>query len=316
MNWTRPIIACYILSLAQVIQALEYNKRIALTYDDAPLPDTYLSGAERANLLIKGLEKTGVKQAAFFITTQGIKSPEALARIQSYAKAGHVIANHSHTHPWLRNISAEEYLADIDRAEETLSLFENRRPWFRYPFLNEAPDKFKRDLVRKGLKERHLFNGYVTIDTFDWYLNSLFQKELESGNEVCLDALADLYVNMMVDAANFYEKIGRDLLNRSAAQTLLLHENDIAALFAGKLVKALKEDGWQIITADEAYKDPIAQLEPDTLYLGQGHLAALAYLNGKTSAELSHYATNEGAIKQAFVNKVLKATSCHKTATK
>lgn len=276
------------------------QKRIALTYDDAPRNDTVLAGADRAAKLIKGLKQAGVAQAAFFITTKGINSPQRLKRIQSYAAAGHVIANHSHTHPWLHSATQDTYLADIDRAEETLALFENRRPWFRYPYLNEAPTMEKRDAVREGLKARGLLNGYVTIDTFDWYLDNLYQKAIEEGREICLPALSRLYVHMLVDAANFYEQIAQETIGRSPAHTLLLHENDIAALFTVDMVKALQDDGWLIITADEAYADPIAQIAPETLALGAGRVAAMAVVKGRNPESLSLFATDEDKISEAF----------------
>ena len=50
---------------------------------------------------------------------------------------------------------------------------------------------------------------------------------------------------------------------RQPAQVIVLHETDIAALFIADLAKALRDDGWTIITADEAYADPISKLAPD-----------------------------------------------------
>lgn len=299
MGWiTSGLFTCLLLSNMTYAQSVQ--KRIALTYDDAPLADSFLSGKKRAAALISGLKEARVSQAAFFITTQGINSPRKLARIQSYATAGHVIANHSHTHPWLRNVTSSDYLANIDRAEETLALFENRRSWFRYPYLNEAPNKEKRDAIRQGLKARKIKNGYVTVDTFDWYLNSLFQEAKKQGQNICLPALSKLYTDMMVGAANFFNKAALETIGRSPAHTLLLHENDIAALFVLDLVNALKGDGWTIITADEAYNDPIADIEPDTLFLGQGRVAAIASTKGRTPQSFSHFAVKEDQIKKAF----------------
>jgi len=34
-------------------------------------------------------------------------------------------------------------------------------------------------------------------------------------------------------------------------------------MFVDDLAKALRDDGWQIVSADEAYADPIADMEPD-----------------------------------------------------
>ncbi len=286
-------------------QAEPGGRRIALTYDDAPRADTRMSGDERATLLLGGLKDAGVEQAAFFIVTSRINSPERLARVQSFAKAGHVIANHSHTHPWFSRVTAEEYLQEIDTAEMILQVFENRRPWFRYPYLNEAPDLARRDAVRAGLSERGLMNGYVTVDTYDWHLDALYQTALKTGEKVCMPALGKLYAEMLVGAANFFDTAAREYLNEVPAQVMLLHENDIAALFVGELVAALKADGWEIITADEAYNDPIASLSPDTKFLGMGRVAALSSLAGKPGREFTFLAVEEDQIDAAFKARVL-----------
>jgi hypothetical protein len=44
---------------------------------------------------------------------------------------------------------------------------------------------------------------------------------------------------------------------------MLLHETDIAALYIGDFVAELKRHGWTIISADEAFADPIAKAMPD-----------------------------------------------------
>src|SRR5690606_32004225 len=130
-----------------------------------------------------------------------------------------------------------------------------------------------------------------------------YQETLKAGGDVCLPALSKLYVEMMIGAANFNDQIARETLGRSPAHTLLLHENDLAALFVVDLVKGLKADGWKIVIADEAYADPIAAIEPDTQFLGAGRVAALAYLAGHSPDSLEHFATDENKIKQVYESK-------------
>jgi hypothetical protein len=61
---------------------------------------------------------------------------------------------------------------------------------------------------------------------------------------------------------------------------LLLHETDLAALFIPDLVAALRKTGWRIVSADEAYRDPIGRLQPD-VPSAQGTLTeALAWERG------------------------------------
>jgi len=49
-----------------------------------------------------------------------------VARITDYAEAGHLIANHSDTHPWASQTEIETYIADIDSAEQKLESFDKR----------------------------------------------------------------------------------------------------------------------------------------------------------------------------------------------
>jgi peptidoglycan-N-acetylglucosamine deacetylase len=67
-----------------------------------------------------------------------------------------------------------------------------------------------------------------------------------------------------VEAADFYDGLARQTIGRSPAHVILLHETDMAAMFIGDLVAALRKDGWEIITADKAYRDPIGKVVYDT----------------------------------------------------
>ncbi|MES2120543.1 MAG: polysaccharide deacetylase family protein [Pseudomonadota bacterium] len=263
MRW---LIAALLLLLSAAPAAAD--KRIALSFDDVPRGrGAFFTPDERTKRLIAGLRQAGVKQAAFFVVPGQIGRKDGVGgaeRIAAYVAAGHVIANHSFTHRHLNQLSAEEYLADLDRAEAWLKGREGRRPWFRFPFLDEGgPDKAKRDAVRAGLKARGLINGYVTAEGSDWNIETLTQQAKAAGKSMDMAALRDLYVETMVGAADFADQLSQKTWGRQPAQVFLLHETDVAALFVADLAAALRKDGWTIITADEAYADPIARLAPD-----------------------------------------------------
>ena len=89
---------------------------------------------------------------------------------------------------------------------------------------------------------------------------------------------------------------------------LLLHETDLAALFIVDLIEGLRAAGWTIVTMDEAYSDPIAAVEPDTLYLGGGRVAALANVAGRSPQSLIHPRTSEAALARLFEERVIVRT--------
>ena len=247
-------------------RAIVIDKRIAFSFDDAPRgKGAFLEPDERPRLLIQALETGGIKQAVFFINPGRITATDHdAADIAAYAKAGHLLANHTANHSKLSAVSVKAFLADIDAAEEWLKDKPNYRPWFRFPFLDEGQkNRSKRDAVRAGLKKRGLMNAYVTVDASDWYMEEQALNASKSGKTMDWNALRDLYVESYVQSADFSDELARRTLGRAPVQMILLHETDLAAMFVDDLAAALKADGWTIVTADEAYRDPIAYMEPD-----------------------------------------------------
>jgi peptidoglycan/xylan/chitin deacetylase (PgdA/CDA1 family) len=244
-------------------------KLISLSFDDVPRGrGAFLSPNERTAKLIAALEAAGVQQAAFFVNPGQISNFGDAAggadRIAAHVKAGHVIANHTYKHPHLSARTAEAYLAEIDQAEAWLGKQPGHRPWFRFPYLDEGgSDKVKRDAVRAGLKARGLRNGYVTVDASDWNMDQLTANAVKSGRKIDMDALRDLYVETHVEAANFSDALMVRTIDRSPAHVLLLHETDLAALFIGDLVDGLRKAGWEVVTADTAYADPLHKVVTD-----------------------------------------------------
>ena len=222
---------------------------------------------QRTIRLIAGLHKAGVKQAAFYLVPGQIGHDDGIGgeeRIEAYVAAGHVIADHSFTHPHLSELSVADYMANVDKAEAFLKGREGRRPWFRYPFLDEGQgDKAKVAAVRAALKARGLHNGYATVDGSDWYIEAMTADAVAAGKKSTWTGFASSTSTTMVGAADFADSLARKTWHRQPAQVIVLHETDIAALFIPDLVAALRKDGWRIVTADEAYADPISKLAPN-----------------------------------------------------
>jgi len=261
-------ILLFLLLLAISWSGAEAQKRIAFTFDDVPRGrGAFFTPDERTIRLIAGLHKGGIKQAAFYLVPGQVGHDDGIGgeqRIEAYVAAGHVIADHSFTHPHLNELTVADYMANVDKAEAWLKGREGRRPWFRYPFLDEGgDDKAKVAAVRAALKERGLQNGYATVDGSDWNIESQVADAVRAGKKIDMDALRDLYVSTMVGAADFADQLAQKTWDRQPAQVIVLHETDVAALFIADLAHALRKDGWTIITADEAYADPISRLAPN-----------------------------------------------------
>lgn len=290
--------------------AHESERRIALTFDDVPRQrGAFFTPDERSKKLIAALKSAGVEQVAFFIIPGRLPNLDGVGgedRIAAYVAAGHVIANHSFAHRRLSEVPAEQYLADIDATEVWLKGRPGYRPWFRFPYLDEGgSDKVKRDAVRQGLRKRRLQNGYVTADGSDWYLETLTLEAANAGKIMDTDALRKLYVSSQMSAIEYHDDLARRTLGRSPAHVLLLHETDIAALFIGDLVAELKRHGWKIITADEAFADPIRSLAPDVPF-SAGTLTGSAAWQNNVKPPLWPIWMATGLVQFLFDQRVIK----------
>jgi peptidoglycan/xylan/chitin deacetylase (PgdA/CDA1 family) len=302
-------ILLFLLLLTVSWSGAEAQKRIAFTFDDVPRGrGAFFTPDERTRRLIAELQKGGVKQAAFYIVPGQIGHDDGIGgeeRIAAYVAAGHVIANHSYTHRHLNQLRAAEYLADLDKAEVWLKGREGRRPWFRYPFLDEGgDDQRKVDAVRTARKKRGLRNGYATVDGSDWNIVGLTVDAVKAGKAIDMIALRDLYVETMVGAADFADRLSRKTWGRQPAQVIVLHETDLAALFIADLAAALRKDGWTIITADEAYADPISKLAPQVPY-ANGTLVELAAWEKGLPKPRWYERNDEALAKTLFDRRVL-----------
>jgi peptidoglycan-N-acetylglucosamine deacetylase len=308
MRW---LIALYALLWA-VFPAFA-SKRIALTFDDIPRGQgAFFTPDERTARLIAALRAAKVRQAAFFINPGQLATPQGEdgeKRIAAYVAAGHVLANHTNTHMGLSANSVADYLANVDAAEAWLMDRQGRRPWFRFPYLDEGgTDKAKRDAIRAGLAARGLRNGYVTADGSDWFLDDLVNKARAAGKELDMEQLRRLFVRMHVSGAESSEDLARQTLGRSPGHVMLMHETDITAMFLPDLVAELKRHGWTIITADEAYRDALKDAFPDTPN-ARGDLISALTVEKKAQWPIWPIAIHPAIAEPLFNERVVKKAS-------
>ncbi|MGQ2933657.1 MAG: polysaccharide deacetylase family protein [Sphingopyxis sp.] len=299
-------LAIFFLLLAQPAHA---QKQIALSFDDVPRhAGAFFASDERAQRIIAELKKAKAPQAVFFVVPGAIGQGDGVGgaeRIAAYVAAGHVIANHSNSHKRLSTTDTAAYLADLDAAEVWVKGRPGYRPWFRFPFLDEGgKDKAKRDALRAGLAARGLRNGYVTAESSDWHLESLTREAVQAGKTIDRKALGDLYVSWHVEAADFADAMMRRVTGRQPVQMLLLHETDLAALHIGDLVRALRNAGWTVVSADTAYADPIGKEMPDTPAANGTLTEALAWAAGVPAPRWYRYNQTDLATA-VFNDKVL-----------
>src|SRR5215831_4505028 len=138
-------------------------KQVALTFDDGPHP-------KYTEQVLALLRKYGLR-ACFFEVGVNLGAVEGdkvtLSRTADVAKkildAGHVIANHSYSHPVLAKLPEAERNSEIDRTNLLLERVAGRKPeLFRAPYGARSKDILDR-ISSEGLR-----SVMWTIDSLDW----------------------------------------------------------------------------------------------------------------------------------------------------
>ncbi len=293
---SRLVVCTLSLLIAPILAARE----IALTFDDAPTPDSALmTGQERTKRLIDALVAAKVPDTLFFVKADYINS-DTQKRLEHYAAAGFHLANHSYSHKSASELGTLDYPSDVYKAHLLLKPLKNFLPYHRFPYLHYGKDVAAITSLQQSLTELGYKDGYVTIDNFDWYISSLLTKAAEEKKTINYDRARKFYVEMLYESIEFYDEIAKKSLGRSPQHVMLLHENDAAVLFVGDLIAHLRSKGWKIISPQQAYQDPIARNFPNVAFHKQGRVAAIANSKGIPESELRHASENTEYIDKAF----------------
>ena len=264
--------------------SLAYSKEISISFDDAPRGDNhYFPGEQRAGKIIKALKKVGVDKVIFYSNPGKIKKDkEKFDRLMRYHKAGHLIGNHTFDHLSANKVTSEEFLKNFNLADDYLVKMKVRSKFFRYPYLRRGETQKKINTIHKEIIERGYIDGYVTVDNYDFYMDHLFQQALKNKKKINFGNLKKFYVETLMKSVRFFDNLSTKELKHEAKHVLLLHENDLAALFIEDLIFQLKLEGWKIISPEESYKDLKLSKFPTSpkAVHGQGRVVSLLTAKG------------------------------------
>ncbi|MDF3129837.1 polysaccharide deacetylase family protein [Kiritimatiellaeota bacterium B1221] len=103
------------------------GKGIVVTIDDGPIPehcDNFLAACDAIDL-----------KTYCFVAGKSLQDHPDLGK--KLLDHGHVLCNHSYTHPRMTKLSPEAQAEELDRCtEEIIKLTGSPSPWFRFPYLD------------------------------------------------------------------------------------------------------------------------------------------------------------------------------------
>lgn len=289
-----------------LISGAKESPQVAITMDDFSLSETpKLSVEERNRRVLEALARHSNLKAALFVAGRNVDNEMGRRLLGSWNDGGHTIANHSYSHHYYnsRKMTFQAFSEDALRGEAVIKDFSRFKKLFRFPYLKEGDTAEKRDLMRAFLKKHGYKNGHVSIDASDWYVDTRLRKRLEKEPDADISPYRDYYLNHIRDRATYYDDLARKVLGRSVKHTLLIHFNLLNALFLGDLLSMFEGQGWKLIDADEAFRDPVFSSTPRILPAGESILWALAKQAGKFDS-LLRYPGEDGEYEKEKMDRL------------
>lgn len=292
------------LVLTQVIFFISVAQpTISFTFDDGSTSDRSGYKFEEWNgMILNALDRANIK-AVFFVRTNDKESVRGEYLLKSWNDRGHLIANHTYSHPYFNsnNVDANDFRRELLKADSLIRGYSNYVKLFRFPYLKEGSTKTEVDSIRQILSNNGYRNGHVTIDASDWYIDSRLRTRLEQNSNANLDEYRNFYLEHLLERADYYEGLSKKLTGRHISHTLLLHHNLAAALFLDDLIAMFKSKGWNVISADQAFKDPIFEQIPD--HAGESLIWALAKDSGSFEGYL-RYPAEDGKYEKERMDEL------------
>jgi len=265
---------------------------VSFTFDDGVTKN--IAGYEFEdwnNMILSSLRKEGLT-SVFFVTGSNKSDKKGKYLLESWSKEGHLIANHTFTHPNYNSekLSVSDFEEQLLKTDEVISDYDSYVRLFRFPYLKEGNTDEKILGFRNVLNRHGYKNGHVTIDASDWYIDGELIKCIrrEGKESFKIKKYKEYYLQHILERANFYEDLSFQLTNRHISHTLLLHHNLTSALFLGDLIERFKIEGWEVINADQAFQDKFFNTVPTTRPAGESLVWALAKESGEYESILRY----------------------------
>lgn len=281
------------------------KKQFAITMDDPKTTASpRLTAPERNLAILEALEKAGTR-AALFVCGMRVDDEPGRGVLDAWSARGHILANHTYSHLYLHaeDLSAADFVRDIERGERVIQDYDGFRYLFRYPLLKEGDSVEKRDTVRGFLAEQGYRVGHATVDASDWYIEGRMIARLENEPRADLARYRDFYLEHMWERARYYDDLALAVVKRAIPHTILIHHNLLNALFLGDLIAMFEAKGWKLVDAAAAFEDEVFRAQPDIVPAGESIVWALAKESGAFEDRL-RYPGEDGVYEKAAMDRL------------
>src|SRR2546421_426894 len=259
------------------------ERSVVITIDDLPVVRVSVSSdwASVTDRLLTTLKQHDVPAIGFVneskLYDNGRLDSTRIALLQDWLNAGEELGNHTFGHTAPDNTPLAEYLDGIQRGEVVTRALAQRagRPfrYFRHPLLHTG-----RSLAYQRGVERFLAaHGYtiapVTVDNQEWvYARAYVVAQQREDTMLVRRVVAD-YLRHLDSAFAYSERLSRTLFGREIPLVLLLHANEINAVYLDTVLTHLEARGYRFTSLERALADS-AYRSKDT-YVGPAGMSWL-----------------------------------------
>lgn len=252
------------------------NMKIAFTMDDLPLwPQSHPPKGYTAEGIVRSirqaLDENAITGVYSFSNSWPLeKHPELSGILDDWVADGHHVANHTHSHIELPDVSAERFIADIDQAEAALAPWLRDAPMqlFRHPLCHwgETPGKLRK--VNSHLENKGLTAVDVTSWAYEWTWNRAFRNAMDANDKAGMDFVRKSFLDFSVaqlrhDMKSAHEWFGEEIIGITLGHNVPFFA-DIASDYFGRL----KEQGVEFVPLEDALSGP-AQSAVGTVVSGE-----------------------------------------------
>jgi len=267
--------------------AKEPRLKVALTFDDLPMNGQVPAGVsvtQVARETVAVMKRHRIPPSYGFINAVQLEgNPDGAEALKVWVAAGHPVGSHTYTHIDLTKNSAEDFQRNILQNEPALQLLTPAKSkhdwrWFRYPFLHEGDTLEKRRDVRGFLASRGYRIAQTTLDWEDYIWNSSYARCLDKKDQAAIDWLVESYKTAARDFMRFQRASSRNIFGRDIHHVMLLHLGAFSSRILPELFAILDEEGYEVVTLEEAQQDKAYDFDPDFAHPRGGTLVELAML--------------------------------------
>ena len=248
------------------------SKVVAFTFDDLPSAGAAMSLSRALAMTQKQLEvldRHKVPAVGFVNESKlfGVRGEvdERIALLDAWLDKGHLLGNHTFSHPSLVTTPLAIYKEDVLRGETVTRILLQRRGqelvYFRHPFLRTGGDTETREQFESWLAKRNYTIAPVTLENSDYVFAAIYAHAKVENDHALMAKTIDAYLAFTGEMITYLEGASQHLFQRQIPHVMLLHVNELNADCGDRLIELFKARGYGFVTMSEAMKDPAYQSE-------------------------------------------------------